>query len=571
MPEHNWSQRLSPSIFTHKTKDQDIERYHLLRRNLVLLMTAVTIIPLTLMALINYHQYQSGLKEEIVSPMQVLASKTKHTFELFLGEKLSNVRFIASAYSIDVLKTRDGLNYIFRALKNEFRGFVDLGLIDCKGIQVNYAGPYDLIKKNYSEQSWYHEVKIRGIYISDVFMGYRKFPHIAIAVHITEGDCDGWVLRATIDTVIFDNLIASMLLDPSSDAFLINDNGELQTNSKFYGEVLSKCPFNPPPGNYGSYVTEEKDPEGLSVISVYTHFDKLRYSLVFINPKSVILKKWFVLKSEMFFVYIFSTLFIIIVIFKSTGILVKKTRESDERREMAYRELEHSQKLSSIGRLAAGVAHEINNPLAIINEKAGLMKDLIERHENFPLNERFIKLTISIQSSVERCKNITQRLLGFARRMEIQFEVLDVNDVLKEVLTFLEKEYIYRNIEVVLQLAEELPKISSDMGQLQQVFLNIISNAIAAIDNNGAISITTWEKDAETIAISIQDNGTGMSEETLKHIFEPFFTTKKGYGTGLGLAITYGIVKKLGGDIKVESKENIGTTFYLYLLKQPKQ
>jgi two-component system NtrC family sensor kinase len=154
--------------------------------------------------------------------------------------------------------------------------------------------------------------------------------------------------------------------------------------------------------------------------------------------------------------------------------------------------------------------------------------------------------------------------------MEVKFEMLGVNELLKEVLGFLEKEYIYRNIDVRLQLAEDLPRISSDIGQLQQAFLNILTNAFAAVEDGGHVSITTWDEDAELIGISIQDNGCGMTVETQEHIFEPFFTTRKGYGTGLGLAITYGIVKKLGGDVKVQSTEGRGTTFTVYLRKHPK-
>ncbi|PIP35678.1 MAG: two-component sensor histidine kinase [Desulfobacterales bacterium CG23_combo_of_CG06-09_8_20_14_all_52_9] len=566
--QSKWLRYFKLNFFNLGDEKDSEDRYRLLHRNMILFMILVTIVPLVLMALVNYHQYRTSLKAEIINPMRVLSSKTKHSFELFVEEKLSTVRFITSAYSIEELANKDKLNKIFRVLKKEFPGFVDLGLIDYKGIQVSYAGPYELLGKNYSDQSWYHEVIVRGVYISDVFMGYRKFPHIAIAVQLGNDVSGSCILRATIDTHQFDNLIAAMELDAESDAFLINDKGVFQTHSKFYGKVLDNCPFSPPLGNYGNYIAEEKDPNGREIISVYTHFDKMGYSLVLIKPKSVILKTWFTLKSEMFFIFIISTVLIILTIFKITSFLINKTRDADERRELAFRELEHSQKLSSIGRLAAGVAHEINNPLAIINEKAGLMKDLIELTSEFKNRDKFLGLTNSIQKSVERCKTITHRLLGFARRMEVQFEVLNVNDVVKEVLGFLEKEYVYRGIDIRLELDENLPQISSDLGQLQQVFLNILSNAIAAVADNGNVTIKTWDQDPETIGVSIKDNGTGMSEETIKHIFEPFFTTKKGYGTGLGLAITYGIIQKLGGKIKVESKLGEGSIFHVYLPKK---
>jgi len=120
---------------------------------------------------------------------------------------------------------------------------------------------------------------------------------------------------------------------------------------------------------------------------------------------------------------------------------------------------------------------------------------------------------------------------------------------------------------VRLEIDPELPRINSDRSQLQQVFLNLFNNALAAVADGGFISLTTWEKDLDTVGVSIQDNGCGMSDETLKHIFEPFFTTKKGKGTGLGLSITYGIIKRLGGDISVDSEQGVGTTLTITLPK----
>ena len=162
------------------------------------------------MAAINYHQYNKSLKNEIINPLYSLANKTKHSFELFLEERLSTVRFIASAYSFEELSDEKALSRIFRVMRTEFEGFVDLGLIDSQAKMVSYAGPYELLGKTYSQQSWHHEAQLRGMYVSDVFMGYRKFPHIAIAVQQFSKNETGWMLRATIDTGRFESLIASM-------------------------------------------------------------------------------------------------------------------------------------------------------------------------------------------------------------------------------------------------------------------------------------------------------------------------------------------------------------------------
>ncbi|MFH1137749.1 MAG: ATP-binding protein [Pseudomonadota bacterium] len=547
-------------------------RYKALRRNMILLMVFVTVIPLALMAGINNYIYQNTLAAEVLQPVKGITNKTKHSFELFLAERLSAVSFIASAYTYEELADRYTLTRVFEVMKKEFGGFVDLGLIDETGVQVSYSGPYDLKGKNYADQPWFQEVRVRGSYISDVFLGYRKFPHFVIAV--MEGCQTGrgcWVLRATIDTEKFNNIIASMGLDATSDAFILNRDGVLQTSSKFYGRVLEKLPFPLPPASFEPTVLETTDPRGQEIIMGYTYFVSPAFVLMMIKPKAEILKTWVTLKGELVFIFLVGVAVIFWVIFRVTGQMVRRIEESNNKRQMVYHEMQYTNKLASIGRLAAGVAHEINNPLAIINEKAGLLKDLMETEKEFPRKEKFLSLANSIIGSVDRCRTITHRLLGFARRMDVAIEVMDLNETIREVLSFLEKEAMHRNLDLRLELADNLPHIASDRGQLQQVFLNIINNAFAAVSDNGLVAIASWEKDIDFIGASIRDNGVGMSEETKKHLFEPFFTTKKGYGTGLGLSITYGIVRKLGGQIEVQSKEGQGTTFTVFLPKKAKQ
>ncbi|NNJ54296.1 MAG: two-component sensor histidine kinase, partial [Ignavibacteriaceae bacterium] len=507
------------------------ERYKALRRNIIILMILVTIIPLSLMATINYYQYQSSLRNEIVNPLNTLTNKTKRSFELFLEERLSTVRFIASAYSFKELSEQKIMNRILGVLKKEFEGFIDLALINNKGIAISYAGPYQFQGKDYSNQSWFQECLINGRHISDVFLGYRKFPHLAISAHNLSEDGPIWILRATIDTKKFDEIISMMELLQESDAFIINSQGILQTNSKFYGNLLEPCSLPVPLGGHGTYVNEVEDSDGREVFVAYSYFFEPDFTLVVAKPSSLILKTWFTFRTEIFFIYTASVLIIILLVYKLTDVQVNHIKEADEKRELAFRELEHSQKLSSIGRLAAGVAHEINNPLAIISQKAGFMKDLITNASEFSEKEKFDELTDSILKSTDRCSTITHRLLGFARRMEIEYEELDLNDLLNEVIGFLEKEAVHRNININLDLDENLVRISSDRGQLQQVFLNILSNAFAAVEDNENIFIHTWNEDPERVGVSIKDDGCGMSEQDLENIFEPFFTTKKGYGT----------------------------------------
>jgi two-component system NtrC family sensor kinase len=218
--------------------------------------------------------------------------------------------------------------------------------------------------------------------------------------------------------------------------------------------------------------------------------------------------------------------------------------------------------------MAAGIAHEINNPLAVIGEKAGWIKDLltmadVSKNENF---QEIAAAVNKIEYHVNRARTITHRLLGFARRMEPVTEILNINTVLDESVAFLENEARYRNIDIQTDYALDLPMIASDLAQLQQVFLNILNNAIDAIGKDGEIHLKTRHlaKNNE-IGIEISDSGPGIPKEMLNKIFDPFFTTKEvGKGTGLGLSISYSIVEKLGGRIMVASEEDQGTTFTIY-------
>ncbi len=240
--------------------------------------------------------------------------------------------------------------------------------------------------------------------------------------------------------------------------------------------------------------------------------------------------------------------------FSSLELAINSLHEKQE-------QLVEAEKLASIGTLAAGVAHEINNPLAVINEKAGLIQDILGSNEPFRGKERVLSLLEGIGHSVKRCSTITHRLLGFARRMDIVSRPLDLDETLREVLDFLDSEILFKDIHVESTFNAPFP-IMSDREQLQQVFLNIIKNAVDATERGGHIWISTDSPETKAVLVSIRDDGPGIPKEQLKRIFEPFFTTKdRTKGTGLGLSVSYGLMRKLGGTIRVESEVGVGTTF----------
>lgn len=540
-------------------------RYDRLWRFTVLITAGVSLTPLIIIAVFDYYQYKKVFMDELVHPILRLTSTTKRSMEFFLEERRSALDYIIHDKSFEELADQEKLTGIFQNMKMSFGGFVDVGLIDSSGKQRSYVGPYELRGINYQDQDWFHEVGLRGVYVSDVFMGYRRFPHFVIAVKYERGNGDFYVLRSTIDTDVLNRQILSLGLRPSSDAFLINHEGVLQTPSRYYGNVLDKLPIPVPHFSDRPEVEEVRDSDGNPYIMGYGYIELSPFIFVVIKERGALTENWLALRSKMMGFLGLSMITIIVLIMGTSTYLVSRIREADLRQAKAFHHIEYTNKMASIGRLAAGVAHEINNPLAIINEKAGLAKDVVNLSDTFPQKEKFLSIIDSILLSVNRCSTITHRLLGFAKRMDIRTETIDLELLINEVLGFLEKEASYRNIEIAVSAPDNLPPIASDRGQLQQVFLNIINNAIEELQGGGKIDISMWEARNGEVSVSIADNGRGIPEDSLKHIFDPFFTTKEGYGTGLGLSITYGIIEKLGGKISVDSVAGKGTKFTVSL------
>jgi two-component system NtrC family sensor kinase len=256
------------------------------------------------------------------------------------------------------------------------------------------------------------------------------------------------------------------------------------------------------------------------------------------------------------------------ITFLTTRRLLQKLAAANEQKSFLDEKLVQSQKLASIGELSAGLGHEINNPLAIISQETEWMQHLLKRFGESKVQEiaEFQDSLKEVLRQVDRCREITQNLLDFARRKEPVFQEVNINKLIDDLSRLLEKETIQHHIEIRRDFQQDLPLVHTDAPSLRQVVLNLLTNASHAIQKDGKIRIATKSVENGSVDIFVEDTGCGIPKEHLTKIFDPFFTTKpEGKGTGLGLSICHGIVDKLGGHISVSSEVDKGSTFVVTL------
>ena len=247
--------------------------------------------------------------------------------------------------------------------------------------------------------------------------------------------------------------------------------------------------------------------------------------------------------------------------------LLSRLSQTEEARLALTNQLIQSQKLAAIGELSAGIAHEINNPIAIIAQEAEWAAHLISEIEKAnPADFADVKDSLrEVRAQVDRCKNITHKLLDFARKREPVLQDVDVVRIIEDMARLVDKEALYKDVTLVRSLPQDLPKLRTDAPLLRQVVLNLMTNALHAVETGGRIEVSA-RADDEALEIRIMDNGCGIAPENIDKIFNPFFTTKPpGQGTGLGLSMCHTLVDGMKGKILVESKPGQGAAFTVRL------
>jgi two-component system, NtrC family, sensor kinase len=563
-----------------KTKPEENARARRVKRNILTNMIVIPLIPLFLAVGISFYYFTTALENSSNQSLKRIVGDHRDMIESFLAERKSDLELVTNLYEFDTIRLNQMIDEIFEILKIKSGAFIDLGLFDSQGLHVKYSGQYQLTGKVYKDEFWFREVMEKGRYISDVFLGYRNVPHFIIAVKKGEGE-NAWVLRATIDTLYFDRLVSSVRIGTSGEAYILNNRGIAQTGRRSGGvNVMEEDPgFSGFPSSSSSIHTFLKsDPSGLKFLYATTWLKDLEWLLVVRQEKKDAFRFFYYALYASLVIVLLGIAIIVGMSFFMTEKLFLRLEQLGRDKKDLGNQLIRATQLAEVGEMAAGFAHEINNPLQIIKSEYALMasifEDLFEKNKIGRDDEEVLELQDSlsqIELQVSRCSDITRAILKFGRKNETRVQLLYPGEEIPEILKMIEQRASVEGIAVFQNIPERLPGFMGDASQFQQVMLNLFNNAIDAImeahpDAGGRLDIQARAKDEKWIEIRVTDNGSGIQPENIEKVFSPFFTTKPvGKGTGLGLSVCYGIVENFGGTMDVTSRVNDGTTFIITL------
>lgn len=557
--------------------------YSTIRKIVLTSMIIIPLIPFMLILIISFSSFKGAVEKTTVAHLKRIVEDHRLMIELFLRERQRDLEFVAALSSFEKLSDQSELSRIFNLLQKESGAFVDLGVFDVNGLHVAYHGPFQLLGKNYRHTEWFEAVMKQGVFISDVFLGYREIPHFIIAV--VRGDASNrWILRATVDSQTFYTLVRGVRIGSTGEAFILNRAGVFQTQAEEAGNVLQQSSDvffrSKPTHEVQTFISNGQT--GTPYLNATVWLKDQSWLLVVRQAKSEAFGSLRTAIALAVLILVVGGMAILFSAMYMTQRIVQRLTRSDAEKDQMHQQLIGAGRLAELGEMAAGFAHEINNPLQLIQNEQALAAMLLEElPQNGPPTTDIIDEVKSslgqIQLQVSRCSQITQSILKFGRQSEPQVKPIDLQRFIPEIIAMLATKAEINGVRLEQHVSPAIDCVRADPSQLQQVVLNLCNNAFDAIASRHGLSgghlriSADYEASRSSVVLSIADNGCGIGPDNLKKIFSPFFSTKPvGRGTGLGLSICYGIVADMGGEIKVDSTLNIGTTFQVALPSAPR-
>jgi two-component system NtrC family sensor kinase len=545
-------------LHLRKTREGDYPYFRRLWNSVVVALLAASFIPLIVIGGGMYYYTISIMEEKTLESLRTEISEHREAIDQFLAERTADLSLLSSNLSLDYLTTPGILEQIFASLQHQLACFADIGIIDDQGRHLAYVGPYDLLGKNYRESPWFKTTRERQIYISDVFLGFRNEPHFIIAVKQTTAE-GFWIIRATVDTAYFNNMVKDVLSRRSGDAFVVNSEGVFQTGPRAAGKIMGQSDLKSLKYFEGVKL-ERRNQEILAMAWLQrvpwvcvAEFDRHEIYAATRNVRNIGLA-----------IFGISALLIVLTVFLTTNYLVKRLETKRRSIRFLDQQLRQSSKMASSMELAGGFVREINETLSNIDLVIDWLGELSHRDLSKEANRQELRESLSqVQSEVSRTRKATDRFFKATQPSLPMISDVRINDILDEIIDLLGRELHFNRIALKRDYAEPPPVIRSDPSQLRQVFQNLILNAITAIRKDGEIVLQV-RAEGGGVSVNVTDSGHGIPKDMQEKIFDPLFTTKPD-GTGLGLSISAGILEKLGGKISVRSEPGKGATFTVVL------
>jgi two-component system NtrC family sensor kinase len=521
-----------------------------LRVKLITALILISSVPLIIFATVVYKKEAQLVRKKVLSHLESVVDQNMLMLEEFRLERIRDLNLLAA--TAEVLGGACDITHL-KLMHREHTIYRHIFMADKEGRIICQTG-INLFGARFVDQAWFKTVAKGGSFMGDVTSPGTKRRHdllVAVPVKSYKGRVSG-VLAAVVDFQGIANIMKSTGIGRTGEIYLLNGEGVFLTTARVgesrAGERMVHALF----ADYFKEVDPDEyvDYRGKKVVRVYKKLPDPNWYLVGEQDSSEVFKDIAKLRNLLVgFVVLLIGLIALIGYLISTRIVGLLKSAYEQTRELEIQVIQKD-KLASMGLLTAGIAHELNTPLASALLYTQMLKE--DAKDAWPFS---VEKLSSIEGEIKRGSKMVRNLLDFSRQSQTDSITTDVNELLDKLLDISGQMCADRMIKVSRTFEKDIPLVKGNARILHQVFMNIVANAVDAMENEGALSVLTrYIASSQRVVIEIRDTGNGIPEEVLGNVFDPFFTTKlSGEGTGLGLAIAYSMVRKMGGNIRVTS------------------
>lgn len=544
-------------------------QYQALGRKIALAIAGVAFIPYALIFAVFYSSYHQSIQDQVGRTMGGVITSLLGGVQGLLRERAANLKELTLLAAPGELENPAWLAKALGSLRQAHGSFLSLALLDARGAAL--AGTLGEGGQGGSQDQapLVKEALEKGPALGDLFIDQRGAARFRLAV-ASPGQ-PGLALVASLEAAALTRQVDGFQLGRTGEALLLDRSGQPQSQPGPLARDLAQAQASWPALARGQELAHALTSQGRRVVIKTVPVGWAGWSLVCLQDEEEAFGAFQEARRLALGVGALGGLFVMGVAFFFTRRLVARLARADAEKGLLNEIIIQSGKLAALGELAEGVAHQINNPLAIMLEEAGWLHDLMTEEKGLLDKSRhrdeFLRALAQMQKQGARCKQITTKLLGFAHHTHATPQPTQVNDLIREVADIIARPALYANVNLRLELAPDLPLVAMSPSELQQVVINLVNNALDAMEKTGGqITLATRRAAEDSISVTVADSGPGIPAQTRAHIFDPFFTTKpKGKGTGLGLSICHSLVARAGGHIELDSRPGQGTAFTVVL------